>query len=344
MSNLFVLNYHTIVPHWGFDVACRTLDIQFRMLKAFCNVVPLEEICNYVVRGTPPRRTTVAVTFDDGYLDAFVYAIPLCRKHHIRATLFPIASRIINDERIRPTLEDHWRGNVAYRDLYRTRRMDECNEEFFKTGHSDSFMSAAELRKASETVDIGSHGSVHARVFCDDQIIDIYDGANGNGSTVYACGEKPVLGFPLFPECSNLAVRHGALRPEVKAYVRAIDSGYFLKKRWKLSLRGELLNAFTERLTFESDAERRRRVEDEIVSSKQRLEAITVRKVRYFAYPYGQRDPVLEQMVADHFDAGFTTDIDIVRMHNKLPQLPRAKVHRDISSFISRLVKFSRRK
>src|SRR5271157_4817306 len=122
MSNLFVLNYHTVVPHWGFDVACRTLDIQFRMLKAFCNVVPLEEICNYVVRGTPPRRTTVAVTIDDGYLDTFVYAIPLCKKHHIRATLFPIASRIINDERIRPTLEDHWRGNVAYRDLYRTRR------------------------------------------------------------------------------------------------------------------------------------------------------------------------------------------------------------------------------
>ena len=314
------------------------------MLKTFCNVVPLEEICAFVVRGTSPRRTTVAVTFDDGYLDAFVYAVPLCKKHHIRATLFPIASRIINDERIRPTLEDYWRGSVAYRDLYRTRRMDECNEEFFKKGFCDYFMSAAELRKASETVDIGSHGSVHARVFCDDRIIDLYDGANGNGSTVYACGRKTRSGISPLSRLQQPGCAAWHSRPEVKAYVRAIDSGYFSKKGWKLSLRGELLKAFTERLTFESDAERRRRVKDEIVSSKQRLEAITGRKPRYFAYPYGQRDRVLEQMVADHFDAGFTTDIDIVRMHNKLPQLPRAKVHRDISSFISRLVKFSRRK
>jgi peptidoglycan/xylan/chitin deacetylase (PgdA/CDA1 family) len=344
MSNFFILNYHTIVPRWGFDVACRTLDIQFRILSAFCDVVPLEEICNLVVRGTPPRRTTVAVTFDDGYLDTFVYAVPLCKKHRIRATLFPIASRIINDERLRPTLEDHWRGSVAYRDLYRTRRMDECNEEFFTSGFSASFMSAAELRKASETVDIGSHGSVHARVFCDDRIIDLYDGANGNGSTVYACGEKPQRGFPLFPDCSSLAVRHGTLRPEVKAYVRAIDKSYFLQQNWKMSLRDELLTTFPNRLTFENDAERRRRVENELVSSKQRLAAITGRKPRYFAYPYGHRDTLLEQLAADHFAAGFTTDIDIVRMHHTLPLLPRAKVHRDISSFISRLVKFSRRK
>ena len=325
MSNLFVLNYHTIVPHWGFDVACRTLDIQFRMLKTFCNVVPLEEICAFVVRGTSPRRTTVAVTFDDGYLDAFVYAVPLCKKHHIRATLFPIASRIINDERIRPTLEDYWRGSVAYRDLYRTRRMDECNEEFFKKGFCDYFMSAAELRKASETVDIGSHGSVHPGFFATTGSLICTTGPTVTAVRCMPAEKNPFWDFPSFPIAATWLCGMASLRPEVKAYVRAIDSGYFSKKGWKLSLRGELLKAFTERLTFESDAERRRRVKDEIVSSKQRLEAITGRKPRYFAYPYGQRDRLLEQMVADHFDAGFTTDINIVRMHNKLPQLPVRK-------------------
>jgi peptidoglycan/xylan/chitin deacetylase (PgdA/CDA1 family) len=344
MNNFFILNYHTIVPYWGFDVACRTLDFEFAFLKKFYNVVPLDEICNLLQRGTPPRRTTIAVTFDDGYLDAFVYAFPLCKKHGIRATMFPIASRIIKDERMRPTLEDYWNGKIAYRDLYRTKLMDDCNYEFLESGFSASFMSAAELKKAAGVVDIGSHGSVHARVFYEDHITDLFDGTNGNCSNSYAYEEKPVRGFPLFPDLNNLAVRRGFLRPEVKEYVRSIDDNYFLQQNWKEALRTDLVNRFSTFLTFETEKERLVRIKKELTSSKQCLEAITGQKPRYFAYPYGHRDPVLEKTVEDNFDAAFTTDIDIVRMHNKLNLLPRAKVHRDIFSFISRVIKFSRRK
>ena len=344
MSNCFILNYHTIVPHWGFDVACRTLDVQFRILTSCFDVVPLEKICDLANHGRSPRRTTVAVTFDDGYLDAFVYAIPLCKKHRIPVTVFPIASRIIDDGRIRPSLEDYWQGRVAYRDLYKTVPMSQSSLEFLETGRSDSFMSAAELRKAAEVAEIGSHASVHAQAFFEDRISDFYDGTNGTSSNIYAYEEKPLRGFPLFPDHSNLAARRGFLRPEVKEYVRALGDSYFRARDWKMALRADLMNRFPQLLLFETEEERIRRVEGEVTSSKKRVETMIGRKLRYFAYPYGHHDPVLERVIADNFDAAFTTDIDIIRKDHKPHLLPRAKVHRDIASFISRIVKFSRRK
>jgi peptidoglycan/xylan/chitin deacetylase (PgdA/CDA1 family) len=344
MSNFFILNYHTIVPHWGFDVACRTLDFEFSLLKKFFHVVPLDEICAIVKSGKPPDRPTVAVTFDDGYLDTFVYACPLCKKHGIRATLFPIASRIRKDECVRPTLEDHWNGKIAYRELYRTKRMDVCNRDFLETGENDSFMSVAELRQVMKYMDIGCHGSVHAQVFCEDRILDFIDGTNGGCSNVYAYEEKPIRGFPLFPEQSNLAARRGFLRPEIKKYVRAIDDAFFSQLIWKEQLHADLDKKFSSFLTFENDLERNTRTNDELTKSREWLETMTGNKIRHFAYPYGQHDPVLEKAVEEHFDAAFTTDIDIVRFENRMHLLPRAKVHKDISSFISRVVKFSTRK
>lgn len=344
MSNFFILNYHTVLPQSGFDVSCRTLDLEFRYLKAFCDVVPLDEIRNFVVRGTQPKRTTVAITFDDGYLDTFVYAYPLCKKHGIRATVFPIASRIINDERIRPTLEDYWQGKVAYKDLYKTVTMSESNHEFLKTGFSQSFMSVAELRKAAEVMDIGSHAFVHAGVFYEDKITDIYDETNSNPTHIYAYEEAPVLGFPIFPDRNTISVRRGFLREDVKQYVRGIDKAFFTQKDWKELLREDLTKRFSNFLTFETEAEQQKRVEEEIIASIKRIEEIIGQKPRHFAYPYGQHDPVSEAIVAKYFDAAFTTHVDIVRMNHKLHLLPRAKVHRDIFSFIARVTKFSRKK
>jgi peptidoglycan/xylan/chitin deacetylase (PgdA/CDA1 family) len=344
MANLFILNYHSIVPHWGFDVACRTLDFEFAFLKKYYNVVPLGEICNLLQGGTSPRRTTVAVTFDDGYADAFVYAIPLCKKHGIRATMFPITSRVNNEESVRWTLEDYWNGRIPYGYLYKTRRMDDCNYDFLESGFSASFMTTAELREAAKVVDIGSHGSIHARVFNEEKIVDLFDGTNGNCSNIYAYEERPLRGFPLFPDQNNLAVRRGFLRPEVKDFVRSINDKYFLRRNWKKMLCADLNIRFSTFLTFETEQERLLRINEELSASKQFLERITGQKTRYFAYPYGHHDPILEKVVGDHFEAAFTTDIDIVRMHNKLNLIPRAKVHRDILSFMSRVIKFSRRK
>jgi peptidoglycan/xylan/chitin deacetylase (PgdA/CDA1 family) len=344
MSSIFVLNYHTIVPKRGFDVACGTLDVQLRLLKIFCDVVPLDAICDLLTRQVQPRRTTVAVTFDDGYLDTFVYALPLCKKHRIRPTVFPITSRIIDDDRLRPTLEDHWQGRVAYRELYASRPMDECNREFLESGSSASFMSRAELRRTAEFMDIGSHGSVHARVFCEDAVVDLYDGHNGDCSNVYAYEERPVRGFPLFPTRNNLAARRGFLRSDVKDFVRSLDNGYFLGQDWKGALRADLTRRFPTLLTFETEEHRRQRIDAELLESKSRLQAICGLTPRYFAYPYGHHDPLLEEVVAGQFDAAFTTEVDVIRMNSPRSRLPRAKVHRDIYSFVGRMVKFGRRR
>jgi peptidoglycan/xylan/chitin deacetylase (PgdA/CDA1 family) len=343
MSSFFILNYHHILPGWGFDVACRTLDFELAFLKTCFDVVPLDEICNLVTQGVTPRRTTVAVTFDDGCLDTFVYAYPLCKKHRIRAAIFPIASRIIDDERIRPTLEDYWHGKVGYRDLYQTVPISVSNFEYFQSGFSPCFMSAGELKKAAEIMDVGSHASVHAYAFYEDRIIDFCDGSKNQSCYFYAYEEDLVRGFPIFPARNNLAVRRGRVRDDVKAYVRSMDEDFFLRPNWKETLREDLGNLFSTLLIFESEAEQTRRVEEDLDSSLARLENILGAKPRFFAYPFGHHDPVSERAVADRFDAAFTTEIDVVRKRHKLHLLPRAKVQKDVFSFMARAVKFSRR-
>lgn len=344
MSNFFILNYHSILPHWGFDVACQTLDMQFRILKTFCSVVPLDEICNLAVNGITPKRTTVAVTFDDGYADTFAYAVPLCKKHRIPATIFPIASRIIEDDLVRPTLDDYWRGKTSYRDLHKTVPWDICNLEYLESGNSSAFMTTAELRNAANSVTIGSHALLHQLVFCENKVIDIFDGTTSYSRLFYAYNGKPVKGYPVFPDQSSLCANRGNLRDDVKEHIKNIDSRYFQQPNWKELLRNDLMRTFTDFLSFESEEERSRRIEAEITKSKQKLEIILGKSVRYFAYPYGQHDPVSERIVARQFDAAFTTDIDIIRRRNTIHLLPRAKVHRDISSFFSRIIKFSLKK
>jgi peptidoglycan/xylan/chitin deacetylase (PgdA/CDA1 family) len=312
-------------------------------LKTFFNVVPLEEIHEFIIRGVPIRRATVAVTFDDGCLDTFVYAYPLCKKHGIRAAIFPIASRIIDDDRIRPTLEDYWSGKAGYRDLYQTEPISVGNLEFFQSGFSPSFMSAGELRKSSETLDIGSHASVHAYAFFEDRIVDFCDGSKNHSSYFYAYDEEPVRGFPIFPARNNLAVRRGFLRRDVKQYIRSIEGDYFLQRNWKETLRTDLMENFSSLLTFETETEQIRRVEEELAESKRRLEKMLGSKPRYFAYPFGHHDPVVERAAANQFDAAFTTEIDIVRLRHEPHLLPRAKVQKDVLSFMARVVKFSRR-
>lgn len=67
MANIFIINYHKIYPrHNNSDVSCDTLDLELSLLKRFFNVITLDDVCDYVISERLPKRTSVAITFDDG--------------------------------------------------------------------------------------------------------------------------------------------------------------------------------------------------------------------------------------------------------------------------------------
>jgi peptidoglycan/xylan/chitin deacetylase (PgdA/CDA1 family) len=82
-----VLCYHSIDPELPFASASPTLFRRhLEWLKQHCNVVRFDEV--QAVGIDVDERPTVAITFDDGYLDNFTHAYPALRALELPATFF----------------------------------------------------------------------------------------------------------------------------------------------------------------------------------------------------------------------------------------------------------------
>ncbi|MEZ0324098.1 MAG: polysaccharide deacetylase family protein [Hydrogenothermaceae bacterium] len=339
MADIFVIYYHQILKSWGFDVYYRTFDFEIRYLKSRYRIITLDDVVEYIDSGKKPDKPSVAITFDDGYLSNFVYAYPILKKHKVKATIFPISSRILKEDIIRPTLEDYWNGKVSFKELHRTPTMAEANLKFLKSGRSEDFLSATELRKITDIFEIGGHGSVHAKVFYEDKVEDFFDGKNGHWSFIYAYEEEPKLGYPIFPSRNNLAVKRGFLKREVKDYINSIDRNFFNQRNWKEKLKEKIYTKFDSLLEFETEEEREKRVVEELTSSKKDLEDILGKKIYHFAYPFGHYDDTLVNITSKLFKSGFTTDKGLVKHWINLHRIPRIAVAKDVFSFFGILFK-----
>lgn len=93
-----VLMYHHVEPDVtgsSLHVSPLTFSRQMEFLKVHgYRVVPLEELVRSVKSGAKIAPKTVAITFDDGYLDNFKYAFPILKKMDFPATIFMITRDI----------------------------------------------------------------------------------------------------------------------------------------------------------------------------------------------------------------------------------------------------------
>lgn len=90
-SRLLILTYHRILPHADpmlpDDVDLATFTWQMQLLHAQFNVLPLPEAARRLKeRSLPPRAA--CVTFDDGYANNFILALPVLERWSIPATIF----------------------------------------------------------------------------------------------------------------------------------------------------------------------------------------------------------------------------------------------------------------
>lgn len=91
MSVLPVLMYHHVNPNRG-DMVTASLEVfeaQMRHIRdAGFKSLTLDELVSFMEGGFSPGAKSVAVTFDDGYLDNFVYAYPVLKKYSVKAAVF----------------------------------------------------------------------------------------------------------------------------------------------------------------------------------------------------------------------------------------------------------------
>jgi len=103
----------------------------------------------------------LCITFDDGYLDNWVYLYPLLKKYKLNATIFVNPEFVDPSKTFRPSLENVWNDEI---NLHKLKGTGFLNWEEIKT-----------LDK-SDYVDIQSHSMSHNYYFCSDKIIDYYNG------------------------------------------------------------------------------------------------------------------------------------------------------------------------
>lgn len=103
--NKLILVYHGVVEKPDHSISAGPIDLlQFEQhlayIKKHFDVVSLSEIFDMYRKGIEPKRKTLAITFDDGYENNYVRAVPLLKKYNIPATIFVIGNSVEDDNAI----------------------------------------------------------------------------------------------------------------------------------------------------------------------------------------------------------------------------------------------------
>lgn len=107
-----IVMFHSVgvpAPVWSWSyltVPWRLFDRQLAMLRRFgYRSVFLDEYEEIARAGMVERERVVALTFDDGYLDNWVYAAPILRRHGFVGTIFMCTDFIDPETSLRPQLD-----------------------------------------------------------------------------------------------------------------------------------------------------------------------------------------------------------------------------------------------
>lgn len=114
-----VFTYHHVNYHKGdlVTISPEEFEAQLRYLNSEgYTTLTADEFVGYLKRERKDLYKAVLLTFDDGYLDTWVYAFPILKRYKMKATLFLVTSWVTEGEK-RPNLEDVWEGRLNERDL-----------------------------------------------------------------------------------------------------------------------------------------------------------------------------------------------------------------------------------
>lgn len=224
---------------WADETSVRpeTLDRQLGLLSRMgCEAMDTVDFVNRRRQGAPVPEGTVLLHFDDGYLDNWIAAAPLLRRHGARATIFVSLDFLAPDRPLPASLDDtdtppRWDGYLSWQEL-----------------------AALDAGAFGGVFDVQPHGVDHGRVPTGPEIVDKLTASNwrrlawvqwsampGNKHDWYLAGTPP-------------AVPLGSAVPQSEAALAArawTGAGLESEEAYENRVRGELracVQAFRNRL------------------------------------------------------------------------------------------------
>lgn len=307
----YILYYHRIFPNNPApDVTLSLFEWEMAYLRKRYQVLSLTELLGYINGDLKLERPGVAITFDDGWFDNFVYAYPVIRKHGLKATIFVSTGKMRQGESVRPTLEDCWSGRRSIDDLQHPKGVEEGFLDSL-SGDLREFLTWEELRvmQKSGIIDIQSHGVEHRKVFCGDEQ---KGWAKGKVSWSVLSAKPDIKeGMPVYPAKSALAAK--AYFPDCHG------SG-----RW------------------ETENEMNKRALGELTESKSRIASEIGIAPVHLCWPWGQySDEGIELAKEAGYSACYTTKAGTVSKGTDRYRIPRVSTKGGKLTFIKRGLVYS---
>lgn len=346
MNKVVVLCYHRVYP--GNHISPEIFDEQMRFVAENLTCVDLDQAVALIQsgeKGNSGASVGVVITFDDGWLDNYVYAYPILRKYGLHATIFVPTAYILESAILRPTLIDYWNGESRYEDLFVGSGLTKPFGDFLTQGKSYEFLSWTELRQMVESgiIRVESHGHYHGYCFTGNRVIGFYDGNLSMGRNIwlsYAFGHAALPGAPIFPMSSALA--HPRFLPAQELVSK-------LTAKWKTLAQSEIPAHSREKILrqfvacwtmenksgyYESEIDWQLSVMMDLTTAKNTLARQLGKSPIYLGWPFGEyteRAISLARQVG--MQACFTTEQGWIDKNSDLLRMNRIGVPRGMKAF-----------
>ncbi len=277
--------------------------------------IGLDDAENFFLQGRPLPKKSVLITFDDGFLDNYVYAYPILKKYGHKGTVFAVTGKL-EDGAPRPTLEQVWDGTCRAEDLPRVDAPYLPHALGFDERH-DLFLNwdEARLMEQSGVMRVSSHSTWHRTVFVSPE----YDGFHQPGKrtrTFDRIDGEVIWGLPRFKARPRLANRAFIPSARLMDAIRQLvpqekeAAHHFFADAGNVERLTALVQSFTpeELGTYEDDMSMQGALRRELAQARETLETQLGRPERSLCWPWGAYSPDAHSVAKDlGYQCFFTT-------------------------------------
>lgn len=247
-------------------------------------------------KGEKLKKQICVLTFDDGYVDNYIYVWPLLKKYGFKGTIFINPESVDHKLKLSLTLEDVWKREVKLKDI----------EQW-------GYLSWEEMveMQGSGVIDIQSHNLTHSKYFVSEKLTGFHHPGN---DCLYVAGnlfrerqiyyindpefEKLIpYGFPVFEEKSSAVAKKVEINPDfISECVELLKDYDFSNYNFsQVYNKTKLVYSDYHKkgllvLSIESQEDYMQRVKNEITKSKKIIEDKLKKEVSFLCWPHGDNN------------------------------------------------------
>ncbi len=311
IHNIPVIYYHSIAPkknnlwtRYFLTLELKFFDVHLNYLKA--NGYQTLFLDEYFNLGKKGEGKYILLTFDDGYLDNYIYVYPLLKKYGFKGTIFVSPEFVDTHSNKRKTLFDYWNNKATLKEI-----------------DNWGFLNWEEMREMEKSgvIDIQSHTLTHTKYFVSDKCVDLHH--PGADSLYYIGNEFPErkpyyitdpefetllpYGYPVFEQRSAIVARKIKINPLFNdAIIKSFENRDWSQTYNFNTLFENMRNIYEDFRNhneiiehIESEEEYKERVYKELKESKDILERNLGKKIDFLCWPHGDNSDFTHQIALE---------------------------------------------